>query len=320
MSLFGRKENFRTKLKDEVKGLYVNQLRDYFTPISEKEIKHLVKEKKYDLGKIIVSKAGDFWSSREEGSTQATLSLARKPYIPTLIKDFEIIEREIQKPYDQKTIKPEKEIVTDFIRDEQGLVRFNLQKHGPRFVKNPLKCNKVIIRMFKYLEGVMNFGYGRDKENFGYDELWLTPTQVILLKKSTNEKMKRKKIDCEDMHNYGATCLDIAGVPESRYRCVSGERESGVGGHLTLFALDDSLEVWRNLEFTPNYRNIRGFVSIRELPKFGDPKNSMHGKKILFSYNKNEIFSTFNASATKNDFNAFVDSIKSIEFPEEMFR
>ncbi|UCC91857.1 MAG: hypothetical protein JSV39_01125 [Candidatus Aenigmatarchaeota archaeon] len=318
MSLFGGKENFRNNLKDKVKSLYIAQLRDHYGAISKKEIKYHLKNKKHKLREIVVSKAGEFWYSKEEEPNQATLSLAMKPYIPTLIKDFDTIENEIQKPYDQKTIKTEKGIVSNFISDEQRLVFFNLEEHGPRFVKNPLKCNRVIAKVFKYLESVMNFEYGKDKENFGYDELWLTPTQVMLLRESNNESARKKKIDCEDMHNYGATCLFVARVPESRYRCVAGEKEFGKGGHVTLFVLDDSLETWRNLEFTPNYRNIHGPVRIREFPEFGDPQNSMHGKKILFSYNNDRIFSTFNPSATKNDFNAFVDSI-SIKFPKEMF-
>lgn len=310
---------FRAKLKDKVKGMYIAQLRDHYANIPEREIKRYLRNKKHELRKIIVSKAGEFWYSMDEEPGQATLSLARKPYIPALIRDFDTIENEIPTPYNQKTIKPEKRIVTDFISDEQVLVRTDLQEHGPRFVKNPLKCNKAIVNIFKYLEGVMNFEYGKDRENFGYDELWLTPTQVIRLKKSDDERMSKKRIDCEDMHNYGATCLFVAGVPESRYRCVAGEKEVGKGGHVTLFVLDDSLETWRNLEFTPNYRNIRGPVRIRKFPEFEDPKNSMHGKKILFSYNNDKIFSTFNASATKNDFSAFVNNVE-IEFPQEMLR
>jgi hypothetical protein len=306
------RQDFKKMLEGKVKDLYIGKLRDYHTGIPGSEIKYFLKEKKTDIDAIILSRAGEFWHGREDGPTQVTFSLTKKPYINDLIQNFDTIEAEIQTPYEEKTIKPVKQPVTFFIGDPSGSIIKDLEEHGPSFVKDTTECNKVILKIFKYLEGDMKFAYGRDQDNFGYEELWLTPSQVLSLKKSPDDRMKEKEIDCEDMHNYGATCLEVAGVPEFRYRCVAGV------GHLTLFALSDGLETWRNLEFTPDYKNLHTFT-IRSLPKFGDPKNSMHKRKILFSYNGNDIFSTFNALPTRNDFEGFVKDIKEIEFPQHMF-
>ncbi|MEM5871482.1 MAG: hypothetical protein QW051_01275 [Candidatus Aenigmatarchaeota archaeon] len=321
--------NFKEDLKNKIENIYKEQALDH--GIKEKELKEILKEKRDLISKNILSQAEVFWKGREEPPNSTTLFLAKRPYIPNLIENWEIIQSEKNLSFvqyhdliisEEKTIKPIYEDVRKFIEDERGLVKENLlkyeKKYGPFFVKNQLETDKNIIRLFKFLETEFDFSYGSDKENFGYHDLWLTPTQILLLQEKFSSEKRNLKIDCEDMHNFAASHLYVMGVPDLKYRCVMGETSPGSGGHLTLYILEDNLHTWRNIEFTPHKRNLNVFSSTANFPKFGEDGDVLKGKNIILSYDKNNIYATFNANAKKDEFKDFVNKI-SIEFSKDDF-
>jgi hypothetical protein len=322
--LFGY--NFKKDLENKILSLYKQQAFDF--GVKEKEIKDLLKEKRYVLNTHILSQAENFWRSREEEASGSKLYLAKRPYLPNLVEKIdEIVSQKDLIKFtalfylnEKEVEKPIYEDVRRFIEDEREFIKQNLlkheKKHGPFFIENPLECNKQITKLFKFLESEMDFAYGTDQENFGYDDIWLKPTQIILLKEIFENRRKELKLDCEDMHNFAASHLFAMGVPDFRYRCVMGGNESG--GHLTLYVLEDNLKTWRNMEFTPYRRNLSFFSTIKSLPEFGSEDDALHNKNIFLSYDKDHIYVTFNVKARKEDFENYVKKI-SIEFLKEDF-
>jgi len=324
---FGGK-NFRRKLKGGITDLYKARLRDHFTPISEKEIKHLVKEKKYDLGNIIVSTAHKFWTDCEEKPGYGVERVTRMPYIPTDFYEFSQVFRKVLEekdlPKDQRTYKPIRISAPELIRDQNDILEYVLQT-SKLMVKNPLKCNRLIMKMFRYLESEMDFKYGSDMENFGYENFVLTPVQAYAIKKSDREKFKDVAIDCEDMHHYAAACFKAAGM-DGRYRLVILQWEDGgkTKMHDGFCVMDDSFEKFRILELTPYKRNLSRFKTIRNLPVFGESRNLVvKPEHVIGSYDDQKVYGSFKLPGEREPVDDWIRgnvTSENIEFPEKMFR
>ncbi len=330
-SIFGGRENFRKKLQKRIVDLYIDRVRDYYTSIPDKELKRLVKDKKYDLGKIIVSKAHEFWVAGEEKAGPGVERIIRMPYIPTnfygIREVFRKVIEEKSLPKEQRTHRPEKISAPELIRDENDVLWRELEPRGLA-VKDPLKCNRLITRMFRYLESEMDFKYGSDMENFGYRELALTPVQAYVIKKSKElgwEEFQDVGIDCEDMHHFAAACFKTAGM-DGRYRLVVAEHktEGEKKMHLGLCVMDDSFEKFVILELTPERRDTGRFVSIRDLPVYGDPRNQVIiPGNVIGSYDCRGVYGSFKVLGDRQPVGEWVnDNItpERTSFPEDMFR
>lgn len=279
--IFGREENFRTKIEDEVKELYKTVLKGRYSTISEKQINRLVKKNKYGIGKIVVSLAGDYLRETEDKPDPADRSLIKIPHLKVEFgNDYEVLKKVLEEKNlseDQRTIKPVRIPAYELIRDEQGHLKREIEKHklSP---KDPAKCDSRIIKMVKYLEGEMDFPYGSDMENFGFEELALTPTQAYILKKSKTGVFEKVEMDCEDIHLFAATCFKVAGMDE-RYRLVRLKK------HLGLVIIGDSFEHLFVVELTPENVDLRNLRSIWDLPQYGGHHSlPVKPEKVLLSY------------------------------------
>ncbi len=325
-SIFGTR-NFRTKLQEKITNLYRDRIRDFYAAIPEKEVKQLVKDKRYDLGKIIVSTAHKFWTAGEDEPKPAAERIIQMPCILTDFYEFREVFRKVleekELPEEERTYKPVKIPAYELIRDERDLLRIDLENRG-LMVKDPLKCDRLIVKIFRYLEGEMDFKYGSDIENFGYRELALTPDQVYRIKKSGWEEFRNVAIDCEDMHHYAAACFKTAGM-EGRYRLVVLQWEEGgeTKMHLGLCVMDDTFERFRILELTPERRDLSRFISIRSFPVYGRDPDMVRPENVVCSYDSEGYygsFKTFEQREPADDWIAKNITPERIEFPEEMFR
>jgi hypothetical protein len=286
--IFGREENFRTRIEDEVKGLYEKVLKGEYHAISKRQMNRLVKKNKYGIGKIVVSLAGDYLRGTEDRPDPADHTLIKIPHLKIEPggTDYYILKKVLEgkKLIDEKNLTQEERTIKsvcipayELIRDEQGYLKREIEKRklSP---KNPAKCNSRIVKMVKYLESEMDFPYGSDWDNFKYEELALTPTQAYVLKNSKMGIFEKVEMDCEDMHLFGATCFKVAGMDE-RYRLVRLEK------HLGLCVIGDSFEDLFVVELTPENVNLSGLRSIRDLPRYGgDHSLPVKPEKVILSY------------------------------------
>jgi len=329
-SIFGGKENFRKKLQKRIVNLYKDRMRDYYTGIPDKELKHLVKDKKYDLGKIIVSKAHEFWVAGEEKPGPGVERIIEMPYIPTNFYGFRQVFRKVVEekdlPEDKRTYMPEKISAPDLVKDENDVLKNELEVRVLT-VKDPLKCNRLIARMFRYLESEMDFKYGSDMENFGFRELALTPTQAYIIKESKEigwEEFQNVGIDCEDMHHFAAACFKAAGM-NGRYRLVIAEheRDGDKKMHLGLCVMDDSFEKFVILELTPERRDVDRFISIRNLPVYGESHNqTLKPENVIGSYDCQGVYGSFKVLGDRQPVDEWVNDNITPErtaFPEDIF-
>ena len=314
--------NFRKDLYKKIERLYTAQAQDYSIPAGE--VQDIIRTKKGALANALMAEAQRFWEEGEETAGSAQFLLIKRPYIPDIVEKIGIIKSEVGMEPDEKTVKPRlrdmRELIAEQAHDPQNRVKGNLETNGhdysPLFVQDPMACNKMIVNLFNYVERKMNLAYGSDRHFLGFDDICNGPDQIIDMINSGKDEFKNVVFDCEDMHNLGAACLMVMGVPDFRYRCVIGQKSPIGGGHLTLYVLEDNLKTWRNMEFTPFYGHT--FLSIRSLPKFGSEMDAMNGKKILASYNSKDAFATFNGKHTKKEFKAFAEGV-SVEFAKDDF-
>gem|GEM_PF-2521396 len=324
INIFGKEENLRTKLEGKVTDLYKDRLRDY--NVSEKEMKDFIKYHKYDLGSIIVSAGHKFWIAGEKEPGEGVKRIIQMPCIPTGFYEFRNVFRKVieekKLPEDQRTYKPEKIYAPELIRDQNDSIR-NLVKSKRIVVKDPLKCNPLIIKMFRYLESEMDFRYGSDMENFGYRNLALTPIQAYVIKKSGWKEFENVAIDCEDIHHFAAACFKAAGM-NGRYRLVileweeNGEKRM----HDGLCVMEDSFEKQRILELTPYKRDVSRFASIGSLPVFGkDRNNFVKPENVIGSYDDQGVYGSFKVLEEREPVDDWIRknvTEEEIEFPEGM--
>lgn len=326
-SLFGGKENFRRKLEDRVVDLYKDRVRDFYTTIGERELKQLVKDKRYDLGKIIVSTANEFWTVGEEEPGPGVERITQMPCIPTNFYEtkevFKKVLEEKSLPENERTYRPEKIYAPKLIADQNNFLK-NLMQSKRLVVKDPVRCNRLIVRIFRFLEGEMDFKYGSDMENFGYRNLALTPVQAYAIKKSGWEEFKDVAIDCEDMHHFAAACFKAAGM-NGRYRLVLLEWEEGGEKrmHDGLCVMDDTFEKFRILELTPYRRNISRFTTIRSFPVFGEDRSSVvKPENVIGSYDDQRVYGSFKLLEEREPVDKWImENVteEKIVFPDNMF-
>jgi len=327
MSPVFRKENFRTKLEDRITELYKDRVRDSYSDISEKDLKLLVKDNRYYLGKIIVSNAHKFWTAGEEDPGPGVERIVQMSCIPTGFYEFrkvfgKVIE-EKDLPESERTYRPVKIFAPGLIKDQNDLIS-NLVKSKRLVVKDSLKCDRLIVRMFRFLEGEMDFKYGSDMENFGYRDLALTPIQAYVIKKSGWKEFENVGMDCEDMHHFAAACFKAAGMGE-RYRLVILEKEENGEKrmHDGLCVMDDSFEKHRVLELTPYRRNISRFTAIGSLPVFGEDRNSVvRPENVIGSYDQ-RVYGSFKLLEEREPVDDWIRKNVTegeIKFPESMLK
>ncbi|NIO21303.1 MAG: hypothetical protein GTN76_11350 [Candidatus Aenigmarchaeota archaeon] len=269
-----REDNFRTKMEDKVKELCRYHLKNEYT---DKEIKKIFKQLSYNIGAITSSLATDYFRGTEDPPPQATI-LTKLPAINVhpdehpLPDDYAVLKTVMEEKklidegkltQEERTIKPTNIPAAALIYDRMGYLGIEVERNKLQ-IKNPLKCNKNIVRMFKFLESQMDFEYGSDMENFGFKELALTPNQAYVVKHGRD--FEGVEMDCEDMHTFGATLFKTAGMID-RYRLLKLEK------HLGLCVLDDSFERFVIIELTQEKPDLGRFSSVKDLPTYGGDHN-----------------------------------------------
>ena len=169
-----------------------------------------------------------------------------------------------------------------FIKSE--IDRFNLN------VKNPLKCNTDILKIFKFCR--KDSKYHSDNKVVGFPEYWMFPFEFKFLNKNG---------DCDDNSHYIVSYLIAAGVPEFRVRVVVGMTSSNFG-HSTVYVLGDDLETWYHINSTGGKEKLK---KLTDFPTSKDCNSDSIGiKDVWFSFNSKYAWHVFKTESSAKSFDS----------------
>jgi hypothetical protein len=315
--------NFRGELYQKLKQLYIEDALSRGE--HPREISDSLAFNGKLLGDAVLSQAARFWEEGEERLPSGYK--AHLPWVPNLIEEFGTIRKERHLSYalseSERTIVPEERPVTQFISDPKkavkGYLDVNGKRNGPFSVWDGLCCDGNIIRLFRHIESIGRMHYCPHHDNFGFDALYLDPSQVAQLLTSDNEDMQRIKFDPDDMLIFGAACLGVMGVPTFRGRlAMDGEKRGRKPGHLALYVLGDGLAQWRAIVLNPDYPRFGPFSKMWMLPILGSRNDPMRDREITLSYNAGKGFQGFKGRRREEEFSKFVENLTVESIREEV--
>ena len=161
------------------------------------------------------------------------------------------------------------------------------------FVKNPMKCNSDILKIYKHtrVKPSNPYRYVKDIVNVGVPEFWYFPFEL----------RSAKRGDCDDYAKELASYLIAAGIPDFRVRCVTGNCNVG-GGHDTVYVLGDDMRTWYHLNSTSSYLQIHKKKSLTEFPTSKDSTDKLGIKDVWFSYNHIHAWHDFDTKEAETSF------------------
>jgi len=177
-----------------------------------------------------------------------------------------------------------------FIQPNDFVIQNDITKYKLRVV-DPLKCNDMIMKLYKHsrTKKINPYRYIYDKDALGVNEHWMFPFEL----------RGEKRGDCEDYAHELASYLIGSGVPSFRVRCVAGFTFDKFG-HNTVYVLADNM-VWRHLNSTTSISNIKT-NNLNMMPKSNDPKDGIGIEFVWFSYNNELAWSTWATQAQEDSF------------------
>jgi hypothetical protein len=169
-------------------------------------------------------------------------------------------------------------------------------KKNKLYVKDPLKCNANILKIYKHIQKSY-YEYAFDDKQFGLPELWLYPY----------ETRETQRGDCDDWGITIASYLIAAGVPNWRVRIVCGTTWTG-DGHLTVYTLADDLKSWHHINSTTPIEWIKQ-KKLTDMPKSNDSNDEIGIKDVWFSFNNYGAWHVFETSSAKKTYNKKVKKL-----------
>lgn len=153
-------------------------------------------------------------------------------------------------------------------------------------VKDPSKCNDVILKIYKHTRTKPSnpYRYVHDDQNVGLPEFWMFPFELRQVKAG----------DCDDWGSELASYYIAAGVPSWRIRCVVGNTWSG-GGHYTVYVLGDDFRTWYHTNSTTSISDIKA-TKLTDLPASKDPTDRIGIRDVWFSFNDEFAWHDFEAT------------------------
>ena len=144
--------------------------------------------------------------------------------------------------------------------------------------------DEIAIQALKWV--MKNIKYVSDKSQYGYEEYWEYPYQVL----------KRKRADCEGGMLLLASILLKSGVKYWKVRATAGlvkiPRQHGFTGHAYLTYYCEETDKWVILDWC--YYPTKIPISERE-----DYKDNVNYQDVWFSFNQKYIFGTGTKSGLK---------------------
>ena len=159
------------------------------------------------------------------------------------------------------------------------------------YIKDPMHLDKIVPKIYRKHQ-LMRLKYHHDKDVTGFSEYWMYPYELRELNEHNSGG------DCDDMAISLVSHLRTAGVPDWRVRAVVGDTQ--VGGHATVYVLDDSLDVWRHINST----SFADGDKLTDYPTFGDETDRIGIKKdgVWFSFNDKHAWHKFETKAAEDSF------------------